>query len=338
MSDRPVPYPPDTRSKGWRFELDLEQIDQSDTWALTPADIRPWLLMLWAVSWRQTPCGSLPDDDELISVRLGMDAELFAKHRAKLLRGWWKADDGRLYHDTLVKRVTEMLALRDKEKNRKADYRKKREAEEAQRKAAEDARNDAGIRGESQDDPNLSHGTREGQTWESHGMDNTRTSTRTSTRTGLLKTSVPDGTDAGFSSPPEPRPIDVVFAHWQTVMESPRARLDDKREKVIKAALKTGYTVGELCKAIDGCRKSPFHMGRNDNQTKYNGLNLILRNAEHIDRFMGLDDNPPQDTAQGAAGATPMNRQEALEASNRAVAARLTERMQRDMGMDNEIQ
>lgn len=109
MSDRPAPYPPETRSKGWRFELDLEQIDQSDTWALTPAEIRPWLLMLWAVSWRQTPCGSLPDNDELIAVRLGMDIDLFAKHRAKLMRGWWKADDGRLYHDTLIKRVAEKL-------------------------------------------------------------------------------------------------------------------------------------------------------------------------------------------------------------------------------------
>ena len=130
MSDRPVPYPADTRAKGWRFELDLERIDQSDTWALTPPDLRPWLLMLWASAWRQTPCGSLPDDDALIAVRMGMKASVFTKHKATLLRGWWKAVDGRLYHETISIRVTEMLAARDKERNRKAEYRKRKDAEE----------------------------------------------------------------------------------------------------------------------------------------------------------------------------------------------------------------
>lgn len=36
------------------------------------------------------------------------------------MRGWWLADDGRLYHDTLVKRVTEMMDRRRKESDRKA--------------------------------------------------------------------------------------------------------------------------------------------------------------------------------------------------------------------------
>lgn len=129
MSEREAPYPADTRAKGWRFELDLEQIDQSDTWALTPPEFRPWLLMLWASAWRQTPCGSLPDDDALIAVRIGMKSAVFAKQKVNLLRGWWKAADGRLYHDTIAKRVVEMLAARDKERNRKAKYREQKDAE-----------------------------------------------------------------------------------------------------------------------------------------------------------------------------------------------------------------
>lgn len=132
MSDREAPYSADTRAKGWRFELDLEQIDQSDTWALTPPDMRPWLLMLWATAWRQTPCGSLPADDALVAVRIGMKSTMFAKHRPILMRGWWKALDGRLYHDTIVKRVLEMLEARNKERDRKAEYRKRKEAEEAE--------------------------------------------------------------------------------------------------------------------------------------------------------------------------------------------------------------
>jgi hypothetical protein len=164
MSDRPVPYPSDTRAKGWRFELDLERIDQSDTWALTPLDLRPWLLMLWASAWRQTPCGSLPDDDALIAVRMGMKASVFTKNKAVLMRGWWKAADGRLYHETISIRVAEMLAARDKERNRKAEYRKRKDAEE----------------GRSPDTvPAESRGTNEGQLTDHQGKDDTRTGTST---------------------------------------------------------------------------------------------------------------------------------------------------------------
>jgi len=125
---RPAPYPADTRAKGWRFELDHERIRQSDTWALTPADLRPWLLMLWMTAWEQTPCGSLPADDALIAARIGMAPRLFAKHRGVLLRAWWPAEDGRMYHDTLAERVREMMERRRKESDRKALARAKTDA------------------------------------------------------------------------------------------------------------------------------------------------------------------------------------------------------------------
>lgn len=179
---RPVPYAADIRSKGWRFELDTEQIEQSDTWVLTPADMRPWLFMVWVTAWKQTPCGSLPDDNELIAVRIGMKPTLFAKNRAVLLRGFWKAEDGRLYHDTITRRVAEMLASRDKDRNRKAEWRKRKEAEKTGK--------DAGV-------PRMSHGTDTGKTGESGVSDDTRTSTSTSSKPKNL--SVPDGTDADAS-------------------------------------------------------------------------------------------------------------------------------------------
>ena len=118
-----APYPANTRAKGWRFEIDHERIRQSDTWAIAPADVRPWLLMLWMVAWEQTPCGSLPADDSLIAARIGMSPKNFAKHRDILMRGWWAADDGRLYHDVICLRVGEMLNKRAKEAKRAADSR-----------------------------------------------------------------------------------------------------------------------------------------------------------------------------------------------------------------------
>lgn len=106
----------------------MERARQSDTWALSTPDARPWLLMLWAAAWEQTPCGSLPNDDALIAARIGMPEKLFAKHKAIILRKWWLADDGRLYHNVLVQRVTEMMERRRKESDRKALARAKKDA------------------------------------------------------------------------------------------------------------------------------------------------------------------------------------------------------------------
>lgn len=86
----------------------------------------------------------------------------------------------------------------------------------------------------------------------------------------------------------------AVFDHWRQVMDSPRSKLDDKRAKLIKAALKWGYTPEQLCKAIDGCRVTPHNMGINDRGEKYNGIHIILRDGGQIDRFMRNADNPPK--------------------------------------------
>lgn len=118
-----VPYPPNTRAKGWRFELDYERIEASSTWALAPAELRPWLLMLWLTAWRQRPCGSLESDESVIAARIGMPAAMWAANREVLLRGWAPATDGRLYHPTITELVLEMLSRRRSESDRKARQR-----------------------------------------------------------------------------------------------------------------------------------------------------------------------------------------------------------------------
>lgn len=87
----------------------------------------------------------------------------------------------------------------------------------------------------------------------------------------------------------EADPVQTIFAFWQKVMKSPKSALDNKRKKLIKDALKE-YRPADICKAIRGCSKTPHNMGQNKQNTKYNGLNLILRDAEHIDYFINLDD------------------------------------------------
>lgn len=119
-----APYPPDTRAKGWRFEIDTEAIKESDTWLKAKTGpMRGALLLLWMQSWQQKPCGTLPDDDELIALLLDMPDNEFAANRAVLMRGWWKADDGRLYHKIITSRVLAMLDKRASDAQRAANRR-----------------------------------------------------------------------------------------------------------------------------------------------------------------------------------------------------------------------
>lgn len=85
-------------------------------------------------------------------------------------------------------------------------------------------------------------------------------------------------------------PVPEIFAYWQKCMKSDRSKLDRKRIDKIRAALKLGYTPRQLCEAILGCSRSPWNMGQNDRNTKFNSLGLILRDADHIDKFMELAD------------------------------------------------
>lgn len=125
------PYPADTLAKGWRFELDMEKFKRSDTWKLAKSGaVRGALLLLWAEAWQESPCGTLPNDDNLLALTIDMPDAAFAKHRAVLMRGWWLADDGRLYHDTITARVLAMLAKRASDAERAAN-RRARKAESA---------------------------------------------------------------------------------------------------------------------------------------------------------------------------------------------------------------
>ena len=117
------PYPADTQSKGWRFEIDYQRVEQSTTWALAVDDLRPWLLMLWYKAWQQHPVGTLPDDDEAIAGIIRMPVGAFTAHRKVLMRGWVKHADGRLYHAALTARVHELLQVRDEMRSRQAAYR-----------------------------------------------------------------------------------------------------------------------------------------------------------------------------------------------------------------------
>jgi hypothetical protein len=114
------PYPPDTTVVASRFPLDLPRLMASDTWTLTAPtpELRPWLLMLWVVSWTQVPAGSFADDDALLAAKIGMPLHAFQLSRGTLMRGWYKATDGRLYHNIISELVLDKLDERAKWRKR----------------------------------------------------------------------------------------------------------------------------------------------------------------------------------------------------------------------------
>ncbi|HEO1402481.1 TPA: hypothetical protein VAH73_002233 [Legionella pneumophila] len=80
-----------------------------------------------------------------------------------------------------------------------------------------------------------------------------------------------------------------IFHHWQDVMNHPKAKLDDKRKNTIQKALKN-YSVEEIKLAINGCANTPYNMGKNEKGQRYDDVGLILRDSDHIERFINNAD------------------------------------------------
>lgn len=79
-----------------------------------------------------------------------------------------------------------------------------------------------------------------------------------------------------------------IFEHWRRTLNHPKAIPDKKRLGLIADRIKQGYSEDDLKRAINGVLASPHHMGKNDSQTIYDGVELIFRDAAHVDKFLGL--------------------------------------------------
>lgn len=81
--------------------------------------------------------------------------------------------------------------------------------------------------------------------------------------------------------------VQQVFDYWVEKTwggKGPTPKLTDKRRRKIKQAL-TLYDLQTCRDAIDGIMLSDFHAGFNARGQKYLDIELILRDAEHIERF-----------------------------------------------------
>lgn len=89
-----------------------------------------------------------------------------------------------------------------------------------------------------------------------------------------------------------PCPIRTVFDHWAATeartggMQSPK--LTGPRRSKINARLAEGYTVDDLCKAIDGFSIDAFHLGKNQQKTRYTGIETIFKSGEKVETGIQL--------------------------------------------------
>jgi hypothetical protein len=102
------------------------------------------------------------------------------------------------------------------------------------------------------------------------------------------------------ASPPSPSkasPVDRsedvrrVFEHYRARFPKrfPRVHSDLKEWGLVRDRIvKDGFTVDELCAAIDGNGRSPYHQGQNDQKRAYDSLELIVRDTKHVQDFMAV--------------------------------------------------
>lgn len=111
-----------------------------------------------------------------------------------------------------------------------------------------------------------------------------------------------------MTTKPTPDPVRTMFDLWAGLYRTTTNRgairppvLDPKRERLIRNAINThGPETVEA--AIRGVGCSDWHMGRNPQRKKYTDLELILRDARHIEMFAGYwDDHTADPTVRDIA-------------------------------------
>lgn len=88
--------------------------------------------------------------------------------------------------------------------------------------------------------------------------------------------------------------VQAIFEFWRTLLSTTRSRLDATRRKKITERLRDGYSADDVKRAIIGCALSDWHRGANDRGTRYQGIELICRDASHMDKFLEIADREEQ--------------------------------------------
>ena len=136
MTDLPAPLtPPDCDLRDFQFmPLEVARVRRSKQWLLAKRDpeIGFYSINLWMMAWHEVPSGSLEDDDDVLADAAMCDPRKWPKIRDRVLRGWVKCADGRLYHSVVAEKALDSWS-------RKKAQRQRTEAARSARHAARQA-------------------------------------------------------------------------------------------------------------------------------------------------------------------------------------------------------
>jgi hypothetical protein len=258
---------------------------------------------LWLKSWDQMPAGSLPDDDiELCRLaELARDLKTWKKLRAGAMRGWVLCSDGRLYHPVVAEGVNN--ALEAKTAQREKTLKARIAALEKKLKDASDEHQKEHLTEEIR---KLSQALSLSQSQKAM-LSVTDPVTESKRREGeekgreekgLVGDSVPNGTGAGGAAKPKlTDPKEIIFGYGLAMLVN--AGTPEKHARSFLGGRIKDYDEATVVNILRDCAKAK-----------------TLQPLEWIAAAL-----PPP----AIAGGKP-NAQEALEASNRATAARFLEK------------
>lgn len=100
--------------------LDVVRLMRSSTWRKVrrQPELGYWMMNLWVSSWHEVPAASLPDDDDELADFARCEPKVWDKVKAKVLAGWTKCSDGRLYHPVVAEKAVESWAKMNNQRKR----------------------------------------------------------------------------------------------------------------------------------------------------------------------------------------------------------------------------
>lgn len=135
MNGLPDPLtPPDSDLRGLDFmPLFITRLRKSKAWLMAKRqpELGFYMINLWTAAWHEVPAASLEIDDDVLADNAMCDPDTWLLIRDKVLRGWVKCSDGRLYHPVVAERANDAWATRKGFRERLAAVRGKRGKKQA---------------------------------------------------------------------------------------------------------------------------------------------------------------------------------------------------------------
>lgn len=124
MTDPRAPLTPsDCDLRDFAFmPLQVERLRRSKAWlyAKRLPELGFYMVNLWATSWHEVPCASVEDDDDVLADAAMCDPKRWPAMKIRVMHGWVKCSDGRLYHPVVAEKACEAWEAKRAQRHRTA--------------------------------------------------------------------------------------------------------------------------------------------------------------------------------------------------------------------------